>query len=230
VGAVLLVSVAPALALLAFIYVRDVYEREPRSLVLRTYVQGAALVAAAGLLESVLGESLLGSALAGDVTFQSFVTSGLSEELVKFIGSLILFYRNSQFNEEMDGIVYCSALSLGFATAENILYVSTHGLALGYVRALLPVPAHALFAITMGYYLGKAKFSVEPARTSNLVKALFVPAGLHGAFNYFLASNAVVAFLVLPLMGYLWWAGFRKMREAEDDSPFKAASEAGKGV
>ena len=64
-----------------------------------------------------------------------------------------------EFDEHYDGIVYGAAVSLGFATVENILYLFANGLESALGRAILPVSSHALFGVIMGYYLGKAKFS-----------------------------------------------------------------------
>ena len=48
---------------------------------------------------------------------------------------------------------------MGFATLENVLYVYNYGFSTGVLRAFTAVPAHATFAILMGYFMGKAKFS-----------------------------------------------------------------------
>lgn len=215
-AAFLLVSLAPAAALLSYIYLRDAYEPEPRALVARVYFTGALLVLIAGLVESAV--SLL---VPTNPVVESFIVVGLTEELLKLLASLVVFYRNPHFNEEMDGVVYCSALALGFASAENILYVLVQGIPTGLLRALLPVPGHALFAVVMGYYLAKARFGTGAQQTQSMVRALFVPAVLHGAFNYFMMSDSRLVTLVVLLMVYLWWTGFRKMRSAEDSSPFK---------
>ena len=65
----------------------------------------------------------------------------------------------------MDGIVYATAASLGFATIENILYVLDGGLAVGIVRAIASVPGHVVFACIWGFALGTAKFRPANERT-----------------------------------------------------------------
>lgn len=220
-ASIVILSLAPAIAMMAYIYLRDVYEPEPRTLVVRFFLIGALLVAPAALVEAYLG-----AVLPNDVVIQSFVVIGLTEELTKFLACMLLAYRNSHFDEEMDGVVYCSAVSLGFASSENLLYISSNGLATGFLRALLPVPGHALFAIVMGHYMGKAKFSQGDARTRNLVKALFAPAAIHGAFNFLLMSDPAVSALVIPLMVYLWISGIGRMRQAQAVSPYKRGREA----
>ena len=50
-------------------------------------------------------------------------------------------------------------IGMGFATLENILYADRFGLQTVMIRAFTAVPAHAIFAIIMGYYIGLAKFN-----------------------------------------------------------------------
>lgn len=209
------VAFAPVAALLVWIYLKDAYEPEPRVLVAKVSLAGGLLVIVAAGLEALL--SLL---LPPSLTVKSFITSGLSEELVKFGGALLVFYRSRHFNEEIDGIVYSSSLALGFAAVENMLYVLGSGLEAGYVRALLPVPAHAFFGVVMGYFLARAKFQTGRARHENLTRALFVPAALHGAFNFLMSSNMTLAVLVVPLMAALLWICSKRIDILEESSPF----------
>ena len=50
---------------------------------------------------------------------------------------------------------------MGFATAENMTFVLQGGAGLAVMRMLSAIPAHFVFAVIMGYYLGKAKSSKE---------------------------------------------------------------------
>jgi RsiW-degrading membrane proteinase PrsW (M82 family) len=65
------------------------------------------------------------------------------------------------------------------------------------------VPAHATFAVLMGYHLGLAKF--DPAnRKRYMFLAVFWPVVFHGTFDFFLFVNntwyhfagAVISFIV----------------------------------
>jgi RsiW-degrading membrane proteinase PrsW (M82 family) len=120
----------------------------------------------------------------------------------------------------MDGIVYSASLALGFAAVENALYVLGSGLEAGYVRALLPVPGHAFFGVVMGYFLAKARFHPGRKRHESLTRALFVPASMHGAFNYLMSSNIALASLVVPLMAALLWTVSKRIDILVDSSPF----------
>jgi RsiW-degrading membrane proteinase PrsW (M82 family) len=75
-------------------------------------------------------------------------------------------------------------VGMGFATLENILYVFQYGAPTGFIRMFTAVPAHASFAILMGYYLGKAKFT-HHKNIYYSVLALLIATAFHGAYDYF---------------------------------------------
>ncbi|MEH7508941.1 PrsW family glutamic-type intramembrane protease, partial [Priestia megaterium] len=123
-----------------------------------------------------------------------------------------------EFDEHYDGIVYGAAVSLGFATVENILYLFANGLESALGRAFLPVSSHALFGVIMGYYLGKAKFSEGKEKTKWTLYSVFVPLILHGTYDYILKTMDHWVFIIIPFMIYLWWLALRKVKKAKQPS------------
>src|SRR5690606_34909890 len=91
---------------------------------------------------------------------------------------------HKEFDEPFDGIVYAVMVSLGFAATENIAYVVQGGYEVALLRAFTAVPAHATFGIMMGYYMGKAKFSLRRQQLNLL--GLFLATLFHGAYDFFL--------------------------------------------
>src|SRR5262249_14068718 len=87
--------------------------------------------------------------------------------------------------EPFDGVLYGVIIGMGFATVENIEYVHQFGLETGVSRFFLAIPAHAAFAVLMGYPVGRAKFS-EGRRVWLLLWGLFVAVLFHGSFDFFL--------------------------------------------
>ena len=75
-------------------------------------------------------------------------------------------------------------VSMGFATVENIMYVFQYGFTTGFLRMFTAVPAHGAFAIIMGYFLGKAKFTHSKEFYYSLV-ALIAASLFHGLYDYF---------------------------------------------
>ncbi len=232
-----LAAVAPAAFMLHFVYVRDKYQREPLRAVLVVYFFGFLTVVPA-LLGELAGEAALGSASEETVLGAAIVAFGIvgvAEEGAKLLFLLALPYRRRYFDEPYDGILYAVAIGLGFATVENLGYVFSAGgiaggAAIAALRALLSVPAHALFGVLMGHYAGRAKFEQRPAvRRRLLLLAFLVPVGAHGLYDFPLllaprgmTADVLLASLVVLIgtMAMLWTAGVRLLHVAQAASPF----------
>jgi RsiW-degrading membrane proteinase PrsW (M82 family) len=119
----------------------------------------------------------------------AFLKVAFIEELSKFIFIRFILYYNKNFNEPYDGIIYAVMVGMGFATLENIIYVFQYGVGTGILRMFTAVPAHATFAILMGFYLGKAKF--EHKKSYYALYALGVATLFHGAYDYCLFISFV---------------------------------------
>jgi RsiW-degrading membrane proteinase PrsW (M82 family) len=127
--------------------------------------------------------------MAGVAVF-SYAIVAFSEEFSKFLGLRLYSYNKKSFDEPLDGIVYCVMVGMGFATLENLMYVLKYaemgqGLQVGIKRMFLSVPAHATFAVVMGYFVGKAKFDAKNSfwlMLAGLLGAVF----FHGTFDFFL--------------------------------------------
>jgi RsiW-degrading membrane proteinase PrsW (M82 family) len=112
----------------------------------------------------------------------AFVLAGIPEEFFKFVVVRGYAARHRDFDEPMDGIVYGAVASLGFATLENVLYVSRGGFGVAIMRALSAVPMHAATGAIMGYYVARARFGIEPAGRTT-AKAYFIPMLLHAIYD-----------------------------------------------
>lgn len=214
----LTIALAPVLIILVYIYFRDRYEKEPVGLLLRGLFAGILITVPIIFTEKFL--SLPAQDISGlsNAAYESFIIAALTEEGFKFLAVFLLFWRNREFNERFDGIVYAVFVSLGFAAVENIMYVFDSGMETGLIRALTAVPAHAVFGITMGYYVGLAKFIPEQKQLL-LVKAFLYPIILHGIYNFLLLSaHPVLLLLFIPYIIYLWRSGSKKMKKLSADS------------
>lgn len=214
-------ATAPVLIILVYVYIRDKYDREPLGLLLKTLLAGALTVIPVVLVNSWLEGYKVHFTGLQQVGYVAFVVAALVEEFFKFIALYFIIWRNIEFNEKYDGIVYAVFVSLGFALVENIMYVVNYGETTGYMRALTAVPAHALFGVTMGYYFAFAKFS-KKRNNYYLFMALFMPVLLHGIYDFLLMTQMNIYLLIfIPFIVYLWRAGFIKMKELSDSSRFK---------
>jgi len=211
------IAITPGIALALSVYFTDRYDKEPLSLLIKVFVLGAVSVIPTAIVERfLLGFNVFTGLLSA--AFTAFIVAGLTEEFFKRGVVLITAFRSTAFDEKLDGIVYAIFSALGFATVENIVYVvfrfSTNP-HIGLYRGIFSVPAHMLFAVTMGYYLSLAKFTSDEAlRKKYLRKSWYVPAGLHGIFNFILMAQISYAFIVfIPYVIYLWIVNLRKLNE-----------------
>lgn len=215
---VLAAAVAPGLALLAYLYLKDRYESEPIATVIRMFVFGALLVFPTMVIQRAF---VLGF---GSNTFTyAFLYSSLIEEFLKWFLVVFVIYKHQDFNEPYDGIVYAAAVSLGYATVENVIYalLGEPSVSSLLMRALLPVSGHALFGVIMGYHLGRAKFQKAVERR-HLALSLLLPVFYHGIFDYILLeSKRYYLWFMIPLMLFLWARSIWKINKAASISPFR---------
>ncbi len=207
---ILSAGIAPGLALLSYFYLKDQYGTEPISVVFKAFLLGAFLVFPIMFIQYVVQEEQL---VMNEFVLSFFVT-GLLEEFFKWFIMLYAIYYHLSFDEPYDGIVYGSAVSLGFATVENILYLLANGVEFAIGRAFLPVSSHALFGVIMGYYFGKGKFSKHKKKLY-LSLAIVLPFSLHGLYDYILIVATNWLYFMVPFMIFLWCLGLWKVKKAK---------------
>lgn len=181
----LALALAPGAAIALYIYLKDKHEREPLGLLLLSFFYGVLSVFVTLLISMPLEWILINKQSAAELFADAFFKVALVEEFSKFIFIRFILFRNKNFNEPFDGIVYAAMVGMGFATLENILYVYQFGIPTGILRMFTAVPAHACFAILMGYFIGLAKFTHRKNLYYSLL-ALLAATVFHGLYDYFL--------------------------------------------
>ena len=175
-------AVVPALLLVWFFHARDTFPEPPRVL-WTTFGLGCLSVVPAVVLGLTVEPVLQTRDALSVAAFQAFVIAALCEEAAKLSVLMGYSFRQTDFDEPMDGIVYGAAASLGFATLENALYVIEGGFAVAIMRGLLSVPGHATYGAVMGYYVGRARF--DAANRWRLVGlGLLAAVLLHGFYDF----------------------------------------------
>lgn len=172
-GAPRLLLLATALAalpvgpLIACFLWLDRYEPEPRRLLAAGLIWGAFVATASALLIQGIG----GLGLGVSDEAQLAILAPVSEEATKgaFL-LLLLWWRRSELDGVLDGIVYAGMVGIGFAFVENILYLAaayngTDGMGPGgsealtstfVLRCLASPFAHPLFTSFTGIGVGIA--------------------------------------------------------------------------
>ena len=155
----LFISIAPVFIIAFYVYYRDKYEKEPFSVLLKALFTGILIILPIVIIERILTLFSEDMEDLQNAAYTAFIVAGLTEEGMKYLAFYVFFWRNKNFNEKFDGIVYAVFIALGFAAIENIFYVLIGGYGIGILRALTAVPAHALFGTMMGYHFGLARFN-----------------------------------------------------------------------
>jgi protease PrsW len=208
----LVLAIAPAVALFLFFYLRDKYQKEPLGILLATFGLGAASLVPAALTSLSL-QRLTGWCSDTPNLLHAFLGAmiivGLVEEGAKFIVVRFYAYHRPEFDEPYDGIMYSVMAALGFATLENILYVFSNGAGAGVMRALISMPSHAFDGVLMGYFLGEAKFARND-RTGNWLSALGFALAVtaHGLYDFIVFSLDKAPLLILSLITMAFLFGF----------------------
>lgn len=215
----IIASFAPGIFWLWFFLRHDKIRPEPRRLIALTFLLGCLSTLPAGLGNYLFGaDSLLEGSpqLLSVVAGMTFVV-GPVEELCKFGAVRLGPYRSLYFDEPVDGLVYASAASLGFASLENLIYVLQYGPEVMIGRAPLSTVGHLVFGSIWGYALGKYYIS-GGRRRSLLLSSLALAAGAHALFNVFVFAFPLGA-VGLTLIGGIW--SYRAIHRGQKDSPFR---------
>jgi protease PrsW len=201
----LALAIAPGLAISIYIFLKDQYNREPRRHLIISFFLGF-LAAAIAVVTELAFSSVTEKYISGSVwgtAFMAYCIVAFVEEFCKYVMVRLYAFPKPEFDEPFDGIVYCVMVGMGFATAENIGYVYQYGFTVAIVRMFLSVPAHATFAVIMGYYMGKAWLRTGMPRTRILMTGLFMAVFWHGTFDFFLfleESKLVAKYLAEGLL------------------------------
>jgi RsiW-degrading membrane proteinase PrsW (M82 family) len=192
-AAMVAAAVAPALLMLWLMVAADSRPEPPR-VVLTALVLGALSAIVAAVVELILQRYVPLSRnpwLAADENALFF--AAIPEEVIKISIIALIARRRRDFDEPMDGVVYGTAVGLGFAALENILYVvgsagQWGGVAV--VRGILSVPFHGALGAIAGAYIARAHFGALGMHHSGrwrrprlLLLAWLVPIVLHAGFD-----------------------------------------------
>jgi RsiW-degrading membrane proteinase PrsW (M82 family) len=204
-----LLSIVPAVVWLAFFYRQDRLEPEPRTMVVGVFLLGllVATAIAIPLVDRVfdVGSWLFGSPLVHLVG--GVLVVGVIQEGLKYLTLRLSVYDSREFDERTDGIIYGTAVGLGFATALNVAFVVESGgvdLGTGAIRIVLTSLAHASFGGVIGYFLGRQRFERRPLWWMPAGVAL--AATLNGVFFY-LRSTVARGTIEDPMAAISPWVG-----------------------
>lgn len=218
--ALLFAASFPVVVFLIVIYRKDT-EKEPPGLLFKCLILGCVAAVPILFIEVFVSSFNNFSSAFLYSFYEAFLVAAVVEEGIKFLFLYLIIWKRKEFDQYFDGIVYAVFVSLGFALVENIMYVFQYGFGTAITRAVLSVPGHGLFGVTMGYFFSLAKFSGRN-RTGLLWLSFLIPVLFHGMYNFLLMflgenENALIILLLLAafvtLLVVLWRTGIRNVRK-----------------
>ena len=212
---------ASAVFWMQYVDVKDRFYPEPRTRLLMAF--GLGVVAAAGALGVFslldwLGVPPLWSRGTGWTTAYCLGLIGPVEEGAKLAVAWWIVFRWPEFDEPLDGFVYAAAISLGFASLENLLHLP--GLSLGEQlarTATLPL-THTLFAAVWGLGIARARMMMEPGWRSRLwqIGSVVLAMLLHGVYDLLIfvwQATLLTSGIALVLWIFVIWRAHTLVHE-----------------
>jgi RsiW-degrading membrane proteinase PrsW (M82 family) len=183
----------------------DLYEREPRSMVLGAFFWGGLVaIVFSGFSNDFWGvfiTKVMGAEFASE--WSAALTAPIVEETYKYLGIIVLYLiARLEFDDLLDGFVYGALVGLGFSVFEDIFYFifvfggDPIGVIQGFIVRVLAsgLYGHVMFTGIAG--IGLAYF-VTRKHDTTLLRRFAVAAGL------FLLAVAAHFFWNSPLFGEL---------------------------
>lgn len=213
VGLVLaLLPVYPVAATLLWL---DRLENEPRSLLFFAAAWGASAAVVIALVLSIGTMVVTGASEESS----AILIAPVVEEVAKGLAVVgVLLIRRREFDGVVDGIVYAGMAGLGFAFAENILYLgsafiegglpSAIGTFVG--RGVMGPFAHPMFTAAFGIGVGLAVRTRNPfGRFAFPLLGLLVAMGLHALWNSLaLGADFLLGYAVIQVPIFLAFVAF----------------------
>ena len=215
-------AIAPGVGLCLFIYFRDKFEKEPFRLLKNSFLLGALSIVPAIIIEVLITKLGIDDNQGFLITMiYAFVVVGVTEEGCKYFVLRKYIFPKPEFNEPFDGIVYSMMISMGFATVENIFYVIGSGIGTAVLRMFTAVPLHAVCAVILGYYAGRAKCSGSMFR--NIILGFSLAVFVHGLYDFFLFQKNIPALGILSFvaLGVSIGLSFVAINKHQKNSPFR---------
>jgi RsiW-degrading membrane proteinase PrsW (M82 family) len=212
---IILLALAPSLLWLWWFWSSS-GKRQPFDAMARAFVYGGVAILPCLKLESV-GTTFM----THNFMLANFLVIGPTEELFKFLATIIALQTSTLVKETSDRIVVAAAAALGFAFAENIGFFITLNPSTILLRMLATVPAHVLLSVPWAIAVGRTR-RFTYSGCALIVVCLTLSSFLHGAYDSLTYSIGSSPFLLLILFGLLFtvlWLTYRKrMGETEGKS------------
>ncbi len=182
-------GLAPSLVWLYFLLKEDSRCPEPRRLIALAFIAGMAAVPLALPLE-ILAQARLGGT--------PILAWAIIEEMLKYLMAAIFILWRRAVDEPPDYVIYMMTVALGFAAAENMLFLfaplSAGRLALGFFtsdqRFMGATLLHVIASSVVGFALALSRAAHPLRRIFAVIAGLILAIALHTAFNTIIMQNS----------------------------------------
>lgn len=203
----------PSFLWLWFWLKEDRQNPEPKMMIVGTFIAGGLSVFAAFYLERETAVNFDLSTLENAKINFSPIWNGIKasyplivlffgwaliEEFVKYVAAMIAAFRNKNFNEPVDAMIYMITAALGFAALENSLFLlKTFRLGMGGFDFLLngnlrffgATLLHIFSSAIVGVAIGLSFQITGWRKIFRIILGVLIAALLHALFNFFIIIN-----------------------------------------
>lgn len=207
-------GIFPALAWLWFWRREDSVHPEPRRLIALAFLAGMVAVAVVIPIEkyasSLLSTQNFWVLTAASTTTLTFIIWSAMEELIKYVMAMLTVLRRREDDEPIDPVIYMVTVALGFAAAENTLFLLSplagdslvQTVLTGNLRFVGATLLHVLSSAVIGVALGISFYKSRSSKRLYTVVGVILAILLHSTFN-FLILNTPEEHL-LRTFGFVW--------------------------
>ncbi len=217
IGYAFLGGLLPSAIWLYFLLKEDATHPEPKRLIAFAFIAGMTVVPLALPFEQYAKDHLEGQA--------SILTAwALIEELLKYGAAAVLILWRKAIDEAPDYVIYMLTVALGFAAAENMLFLSSsiedggiaNGLFTNNVRFLGSTLLHVMASASIGFALAFSDAARPVTRAVAGGVGLILAITLHTAFNMLIinqgASTTLMAFFLVWMLAVVFFAAFEVLK------------------
>lgn len=196
-------GVLPALAWLWFWRREDAPHPEPRKIIALAFFMGMITVAAVIPVERYAATLFAGQ------TFVFIVWSCI-EEIFKFGAAALTVLQSRSNDEPIDAVIYMVTVALGFAAAENTLFLLSpiggttmlETILTGNLRFVGATLLHVLSSAVIGVALGFAFYKRRRTKRMYVAVGVVLACVLHATFNFFILNTAEEG--LLRTFAFVW--------------------------
>lgn len=181
----------PALAWLWFWRREDAPHPEPRRLIALAFFAGMATVAVVIPIQKFAAGYLIG-------TTAIFTAWSIIEEVMKYFAARITVLRRREDNEPIDPVIYMVTVALGFAAAENALFLLSplsgdtvsQAILTGNLRFIGATLLHVLSSGVIGIALGVSFYLSRRKKRLYAFIGVILACALHASFNFLILNTS----------------------------------------